>query len=75
VGCHVGLVLCLDAEHPDYFQRLMRGCRNLSNSGYETDGLHELLTDGEQDLLFISESSQIAAVREFMQSLPDTLRA
>jgi len=24
---------------------------------------------------FISENSQIAAVREFMQSLPDTLRA
>jgi len=46
----VGLLLFLDAEHPDYFHRLMRGCRNLSNSGYEIDGLHDLLTDSEQDM-------------------------
>ena len=30
----VGLLLFLDAEQPDFFHRLMRGCRNLSNAGY-----------------------------------------
>jgi len=45
----VGLLPFLDTDHPDYFHRLMRGCRTRSNSGYEIDGLHDLLTDGEQE--------------------------
>jgi hypothetical protein len=46
----VALLLFLDAEQPDFFHRLMRGCRNLSNTGHETDGLDDLLTDDEQDM-------------------------
>jgi hypothetical protein len=38
----------LDAEHPDYFHRVMRGCRSLSSSTPEVDGLDDLLTDREQ---------------------------
>jgi hypothetical protein len=46
----VALLLALDAEHPDYFHRVMRGCRTLSNSGFEIDGLHNLLDDTTQDM-------------------------
>ena len=48
----------LDAEHHDYFHRVMRGCRILSNSRPEVDGLDDLLTDREQvmfDLAFDRE--------------------
>lgn len=38
----------LDAEHPDYFQRVMGECRTLSDSGREIDGLDDLLSVGEQ---------------------------
>jgi hypothetical protein len=44
------LLLHLDAEQHDYFNRLMRGCRRLSNAGFEADGLHHLLGDAGQDL-------------------------
>ena len=46
----VALLLSLDAGHRDYFDRLMRGCRTLSNVGFELDGLDKLLSDREQDL-------------------------
>ncbi len=46
----VALLLALEAQHPDYFHCVMGGCRRLSNSGAEVDGLHDLLTDKEQDL-------------------------
>ncbi len=45
----VALLLVLDAEHHDYFDQVMRGCRSLSNSTPEADGFHDLLTDREQD--------------------------
>ncbi len=38
----------LDAERPEYFHRVMRGCLHLSNSTPEIDGLDDLLTDPEQ---------------------------
>lgn len=38
----------LDAGHPDYFHKVMSGCRTLSNSGREIDGLDDLLPEGEQ---------------------------
>ena len=44
----VDLLLHLDAQHPDCFHRLMRGCRRLSNAGWEIDGSHDLLSDDEQ---------------------------
>jgi hypothetical protein len=46
----VDLLVTLDSNHPDYFHRLMRGCRHLSNEGFELDGLHDLLDDRAQDL-------------------------
>jgi hypothetical protein len=48
----------LDAGHHDYFHRVMRGCRSLSNSRPEVDGLDNLLTDRQQvmfDLAFDRE--------------------
>jgi hypothetical protein len=38
----------LEAEHRNYFDRVMRGCRNLSNSGREVDGLDDLAPAREQ---------------------------
>lgn len=46
----VELLVFLDAEHADYFHRVMRGCRRLSSSRPEEDGFHDLLTDTEQDM-------------------------
>src|SRR4051794_10337320 len=46
----VGLLVALDADHRDYFSRLMRGCRRLSNSTPELDGCDDLLTDREQEM-------------------------
>jgi hypothetical protein len=54
----VAVLVVLDEEHHDYFDRVMRGCRSLSNSRPEVDGLHDLLTDREQvmfDLAFDRE--------------------
>jgi hypothetical protein len=48
----------LDADHHDHFHRVMRGCRSLSSSTPEVDGLDDLLTDREQamfDLAFDRE--------------------
>ncbi len=50
----VALLLYLDAEHPDYFHRVMRGCRSLSNSNREIDGLHDLLDDSEQHIFDVT---------------------
>ncbi len=44
----VEVLTSLDAEHPDYFHQLMRGCRALSNSAREVDGLDDLLPEGDQ---------------------------
>jgi uncharacterized protein DUF6178 len=44
----VSALVALNEEHPDCFHRVMRGCRRLSNSKPEIDGLHVLLTDRQQ---------------------------
>ncbi|MBO0857398.1 MAG: hypothetical protein J2P21_02900 [Chloracidobacterium sp.] len=44
----VEILMSLGAENPDYLHRLMRGCVELSNSGYEVDGLDYLLPEGDQ---------------------------
>jgi hypothetical protein len=44
----VGALVALHEEHPDSFHRVMRGCRRLSNSTPEIDGLDSLLTDRKQ---------------------------
>ena len=46
----VELLLYLNAEHGEYFHRVMTGCRRLSNANREIDGLHNLLGDVEQNL-------------------------
>jgi hypothetical protein len=52
------VLLALSEEHHDYFHRVMSGCRRLSHSGFELDGLDDLLGDSEQvmfDLAFDRE--------------------
>src|SRR5499426_1365954 len=47
-GAIVEVLTSLDEGHPDYFHQVMRGCRALSNSGREVDGLDDLLPEGDQ---------------------------
>jgi hypothetical protein len=44
----VGALIALDEHHPETFHRVMRGCRRLSDSEREIDGLDDLLSDPEQ---------------------------
>jgi Family of unknown function (DUF6178) len=44
----VAALIAFDAEHRDAFHRVMRGCRGLSNAGFELDGLDDLLEAPEQ---------------------------
>jgi len=46
----ITLLVALDAEHGNYFQAVMQGCRRLSNSMPEIDGLDDLLPAPEQHL-------------------------
>jgi hypothetical protein len=46
----VTLLAALEAEHGHYFDAVMRGCRRLSNSRPEIDGLDDLLPAPEQQL-------------------------
>lgn len=54
----VETLLALDEHQPDTFQRVMRACRTLSNSGREIDGLDDLLPDGEQARFDLSLSRE-----------------
>jgi len=46
----VTLLVTLETEHHHYFHAVMEGCRNLSNSRPEIDGLDDLLSAPEQHL-------------------------
>src|SRR5688572_19830287 len=46
----VTLLVALDGEHGNYFHTLMQGCRRLSNSRSEIDGLDDLLLAPQQHL-------------------------
>jgi hypothetical protein len=46
----VALLVTLESEHAQYFHAVMQGCRRLSNSTPEIDGLDELLMQPEQHL-------------------------
>ena len=46
----ITLLVALDAEHGNYFHAVMQGCRRLSNSRPEIDGLDDLLPAPEQHL-------------------------
>ncbi len=58
----VTLLVALDADHNRFFHAVMRGCRDLSNSRPEVDGLDELLLDREQQL------HEVAIEREHRRS-------
>jgi hypothetical protein len=58
----VTLLVALDAEHGNDFQAVMQGCRRLSNSIPEIDGLDDLLRAPEQHL------HDVAGERERRQS-------
>src|SRR5262245_7648462 len=47
----IEVLTSLDAWRPDYFHQVMQGCRALSNSGREIDGLDDLLSEGDQAML------------------------
>jgi len=55
------VLAALENEHGDYFHRVMRGCRRLSNSKPELDGFHDLMDDSEQALF------DLAVAREHRQ--------
>jgi len=44
----VDLLLALAEQHAATFHDVMQGCRRLSNTGWERDGLDDLLLDSEQ---------------------------
>jgi hypothetical protein len=54
----VALLVALDAGYPDRFQAVMRGCRELSHSAPELDGLDALLTLPEQRLFDLSSARE-----------------
>jgi hypothetical protein len=74
----VDLLAFLQAEQPEYFQRLMRSCVRLSNGPREADGFHTLLEDSEQDMFDLAGDREArreqrgyvapAQARAFMQA-------
>jgi hypothetical protein len=50
----VEVLMSLESLHPGYFCQVMEGCRALSNSGREIDGLDELLAEGDQIMFDLS---------------------
>ena len=54
----LAMLTALAEEHSAAFHRVMRGCRRLSNSGSEFDGLDELLSDAGQSRFDLSQSRE-----------------
>lgn len=54
----VAVLTSLATEHQHYFDRLMRGCRKLSNSIPETDGLDNLLSPEDQAMFDLALSRE-----------------
>ena len=54
----VALLVTLDTEHNHCFHAVMQGCRRLSNSTPEIDGLDDLLTASEQYLYDVALERQ-----------------
>ena len=50
----VSILVSLDAEHPEYFHQVMRGCRALSNASFELDGLDDVLGDNDQAMFDVA---------------------
>ena len=74
----VHLLAFLQAEHSEYFQRLMRRCVRLSHGPREADGFHALLEAPEQDMFDLASDREArreqqgyataAQARAFMQA-------
>lgn len=58
----------LAADHPEYFHQVMRGCRRLSNAGYEIDGLHDVLTDQDQAMYDLAAAREARRERQGFMS-------
>lgn len=54
----VALLTALSEQHDGTFHRVMRGCRRLSDSGREIDGLDDLLSDAGQGRFDLSQSRE-----------------
>src|SRR5262249_34938744 len=64
----VELLLYLDSDDPEFLGRLMHGCRRLSDSGFEIDGMHDLLGEREQEIFDLaSEREQRREQRGYVQ--------
>jgi hypothetical protein len=50
----IAVLIALEEQHHDRFHRVMCGCRSLSNSKPEVDGLDNLLGDSEQVLFDVA---------------------
>ncbi len=53
------LLAFLDAERPEYFHRLMRGCVRVSSGPREQDGFHDLLNEDEQHMFDLTSGREL----------------
>ncbi|MEQ1907404.1 MAG: DUF6178 family protein [Vicinamibacterales bacterium] len=70
----VAMLTALNGEHQGYFQRLLRGWIELSNDGYESDGLDDLLSAKEQTVFDVAASREGRRERQGYAT-PDQARA
>jgi hypothetical protein len=60
----VDLLVFVEAEHREYFQRVMRGCVRLSSGPREQDGFHDLLDEGEQHTFDLAHDRETRRERQ-----------
>ena len=60
----VQLLAFLGDEHPEYFNRVMQGCRRLSDGAREEDASHNLLDDKEQELFDLASARESRRERD-----------
>jgi len=60
----VQLLCFLGDEHPEYFNRVMQGCRRLSDGAREEDASHDLLDDNEQELFDLASARESRRERD-----------
>lgn len=70
----VAILTALSDEHPRHFQRLLSGWVELSNDGYELDGLDDLLSGRDQTSFDVSLSRERRRERQGYAT-PDQARA
>ena len=60
----VQLLSFLADEHPEYFNRVMQGCRRLSDGVREADASHNLLDDAEQEMFDLASARESRRERD-----------